>query len=108
MYLAAARTQCFGGGALGTVTFLPGPRTPRATSLPACIVPRPLRAWQAIAWRIFAASNTFFAAVVLSKGKAGVAGKIAGTDSVFKTVLFYFYERVWALVSWGKEFEKEA
>jgi uncharacterized membrane protein len=50
---------------------------------------------KAIAWRIFAATNTLFAAVVLTKGKAGVAGKIAGTDSVIKTVLFYFYERVW-------------
>ena len=64
---------------------------------------------KAIAWRIFAACNTFFAAIVLNKGKEGamgVAGKIAGTDSVFKTILFYFYERVWAIVSWGKEFEK--
>merc|ERR1719313_2898728 len=48
---------------------------------------------KAIAWRIFAASNTFF-------GAMGVAGKIAGTDSVFKTILFYFYERVWSIVSW--------
>ena len=64
---------------------------------------------KAIAWRIFAACNTFFAAIVLNKGKEGamgVAGKIAGTDSVFKTVLFFFYERAWAIVSWGKEFEK--
>ena len=39
---------------------------------------------------------------VITKGKAGVAGKIAGSDSVIKTVLFYFYERAWALVKWGK------
>ena len=32
---------------------------------------------------------------MLTKGKAGVAGKIAGTDSIVKTVLFYFYERAW-------------
>jgi len=63
---------------------------------------------KAIAWRIFAASNTFFAAIVLNKGKEGamgVAGKIAGTDSIFKTILFFFYERAWAAVSWGKTFE---
>ena len=41
-------------------------------------------------------------AQVITKGKAGVAGKIAGSDSVIKTVLFYFYERAWALVKWGK------
>ena len=39
---------------------------------------------------------------MITKGKAGVAGKIAGSDSVIKTVLFYFYERAWALVKWGK------
>lgn len=63
---------------------------------------------KAIAWRIFAACNTFFAAVVLSKGKAGVAGKIAGSDSVVKTVLFYFYERAWATIAWGKVESTEA
>jgi len=57
---------------------------------------------KAIAWRIFAACNTLFAAVVLTKGKAGVATKIAGSDSIVKTILFYFYERVWTKVSWGK------
>merc|ERR1719203_2443511 len=57
---------------------------------------------KALAWRLFAAINTLFAAVVLTKGKAGVAGKIAGSDSVVKTVLFFFYERFWSLVAWGK------
>lgn len=57
---------------------------------------------KAIAWRIFAATNTLFAAIVLTKGKAGAASKIAGTDSVVKTLLFYFYERLWAVISWGK------
>jgi len=57
---------------------------------------------KALAWRAFAATNTLFASIVLTKGKAGVAGKIAGTDSVIKTILFYFYERVWAVVPWGK------
>ena len=57
---------------------------------------------KAIAWRIFAATNTFVGATLLNKGKAGVAGKIAGSDSVVKTVLFFFYERVWAKIAWGK------
>ena len=57
---------------------------------------------KAIAWRIFAAFNTFVGATLLSKGKAGVAGKIAGSDSVVKTVLFFYYERVWAAIAWGK------
>ena len=57
---------------------------------------------KALAWRAFAACNTLFAAVVLTKGRAGVASKIAGSDSVIKTVLFYFYERAWSIVAWGK------
>merc|ERR1719472_608584 len=66
---------------------------------------------KALAWRAFAATNTLLASIVLTKGKAGVAGKIAGTDSVVKTILFYFYERFWAVVPWGKyyiESEEEA
>jgi len=57
---------------------------------------------KALAWRAFAATNTLIASIVLTKGKAGVAGKIAGTDSVVKTILFYFYERAWVIVPWGK------
>mmetsp|Transcript_10329 Transcript_10329/g.22489 ORF Transcript_10329/g.22489 Transcript_10329/m.22489 type:complete len:223 (-) Transcript_10329:153-821(-) len=62
---------------------------------------------KALAWRLFAAINTLFAATVLTKGKAGVASKIAGADSVVKTVLFFFYERAWAVVPWGKYFEED-
>jgi len=62
---------------------------------------------KALAWRVFAAFNTFVGATLLSKGKVGAAGKIAGADSVIKTVLFYFYERVWAQISWGKEFASD-
>ena len=58
---------------------------------------------KALAWRVFAAFNTFVGATLLSKGKAGVAGKIAGTDSVVKTALFYFYERAWSTITWGTE-----
>ena len=58
---------------------------------------------KALAWRLFAATNTLFASLVLTKGKAGVAGKIAGSDSVIKTILFYFYERAWSTITWGKE-----
>ena len=58
---------------------------------------------KALAWRAFAAVNTFIGATVLNKGKAGLAGKIAGSDTVVKTVLFYFYERAWTVVAWGKQ-----
>jgi len=56
---------------------------------------------KALAWRAFAAVNTFIGATLLNKGNASVAGKIAGSDSIVKTVLFYFYERMWSGISWG-------
>jgi uncharacterized membrane protein len=62
---------------------------------------------KALAWRVFAAFNTLFASIVLTKGNAGVAGKIAGADTVVKTVLFFFYERMWAKISWGKLLREE-
>jgi uncharacterized membrane protein len=58
---------------------------------------------KALAWRVFAAFNTLFASIVITKGSAGTAGKIAGTDTVVKTVLFFFYERAWAKIAWGKQ-----
>ena len=64
---------------------------------------------KAIAWRIFAAFNTLVGSFILTKGQGGVAGKIAGSDSVVKTILFYFYERIWSTIGWGKvEEEAEA
>jgi len=57
---------------------------------------------KAIAWRIFAAFNTLVGSFILTKGQGGVAGKIAGSDTIVKTVLFYFYERLWSKVSWGR------
>lgn len=63
---------------------------------------------KAIAWRIFAAFNTLVGATLLNKGNVGVAGKIAGSDSVIKTFLFYFYERAWSNVGWGKYEAEEA
>ena len=58
---------------------------------------------KALAWRAFAATNTLVAAMFLTGGQSGVAGKIAGSDTVVKTILFYFYERIWSRVDWGRE-----
>jgi uncharacterized membrane protein len=33
-----------------------------------------------------------------------IAYKIAGFDSVFKTLLMFFFERIWARIEWGKEY----
>ena len=61
---------------------------------------------KALIWRLFAIANTLTMAVFVSKDLS-VASKIASTDAVFKTALMFFYERVWAVVEWGKEYQME-
>lgn len=52
-------------------------------------------------WRVFAISNTVAMATIISRDLS-IAYQIASSDAVFKTVLMYFYERMWASVEWGK------
>lgn len=61
---------------------------------------------KAVLWRIFAASNTLICGIFLAKDLS-IASKIAGTDTIFKTALFFVNERVWASINWGKQFEPE-
>ncbi|KAG5193016.1 hypothetical protein JKP88DRAFT_214282 [Tribonema minus] len=61
---------------------------------------------KALLWRVFAAGNTLICGAFLA-GDLSVALKIAGSDTVFKTFLFYINERMWARVEWGKEYEIE-
>eukprot|EP00545_Synedropsis_sp_CCMP1620_P005633 CAMPEP_0119014138 /NCGR_PEP_ID=MMETSP1176-20130426/9376_1 /TAXON_ID=265551 /ORGANISM="Synedropsis recta cf, Strain CCMP1620" /LENGTH=252 /DNA_ID=CAMNT_0006967279 /DNA_START=41 /DNA_END=799 /DNA_ORIENTATION=- len=61
---------------------------------------------KALVWRVFAIANTLTMAVFISKDLS-MASKIAGSDAIFKTGLMFFYERAWANIRWGKEFEIE-
>eukprot|EP00529_Nitzschia_sp_RCC80_P026560 CAMPEP_0113468102 /NCGR_PEP_ID=MMETSP0014_2-20120614/15175_1 /TAXON_ID=2857 /ORGANISM="Nitzschia sp." /LENGTH=281 /DNA_ID=CAMNT_0000360467 /DNA_START=40 /DNA_END=885 /DNA_ORIENTATION=- /assembly_acc=CAM_ASM_000159 len=61
---------------------------------------------KALIWRLFAIANTLTMAIFISKDLS-IASKIASTDAVFKTALMYFYERVWARIEWGKEYQVE-
>jgi uncharacterized membrane protein len=61
---------------------------------------------KALVWRLFAICNTLTMAIFIAKD-ISIASKIAGSDAVFKTALMFFYERVWAKVEWGKEYEVE-
>mmetsp|Transcript_1324 Transcript_1324/g.3677 ORF Transcript_1324/g.3677 Transcript_1324/m.3677 type:complete len:256 (+) Transcript_1324:100-867(+) len=61
---------------------------------------------KALIWRLFAICNTLTMAVFVSKDLS-VASKIASTDAVFKTALMFVYERVWARIDWGKEYQME-
>eukprot|EP00591_Stephanopyxis_turris_P010773 CAMPEP_0195519914 /NCGR_PEP_ID=MMETSP0794_2-20130614/15767_1 /TAXON_ID=515487 /ORGANISM="Stephanopyxis turris, Strain CCMP 815" /LENGTH=227 /DNA_ID=CAMNT_0040649157 /DNA_START=265 /DNA_END=948 /DNA_ORIENTATION=+ len=61
---------------------------------------------KALLWRLFAIANTLTMAIFIAKD-ISIASKIAGSDAIFKTLLMFFYERVWAKVEWGKEYEVE-
>lgn len=58
---------------------------------------------KALLWRIFAVTNTLFAAIFISKDLS-IASKIAGSDAIIKTTLMFLYERSWAKVEWGKDY----
>lgn len=59
---------------------------------------------KALIWRLFAICNTLTMAVFIAKDLS-MASKIAGSDAIFKTALMFFYERVWARIEWGKEYD---
>lgn len=59
---------------------------------------------KALIWRLFAICNTLTVAIFIAKDLS-IASKIAGSDAIFKTALMFFYERVWARIEWGKEYE---
>lgn len=61
---------------------------------------------KALIWRLFAICNTLTMAIFIAKDIT-IASKIAGSDAIFKTGLMFFYERVWARIEWGKEYEVE-
>jgi len=61
---------------------------------------------KALVWRLFAITNTLTMAVFIAKD-ISIASKIAGSDAIFKTALMFVYERVWAKIEWGKEYQVE-
>lgn len=61
---------------------------------------------KALIWRLFAICNTLTMAIFIAKD-ISIASKIAGSDAIFKTALMFFYERVWAKIDWGKEYDVE-
>jgi uncharacterized membrane protein len=56
---------------------------------------------KAVTWRITGSLDTFVISFILT-GRLVIAGSIAGTEVITKITLFYFHERIWAGVPWGK------
>lgn len=60
---------------------------------------------KAISWRITGSIDTFVISFILT-GHAMLAGSIAGTELITKILLYYFHERVWAVIPWGHKQHK--
>jgi sulfate adenylyltransferase subunit 1 (EFTu-like GTPase family)/uncharacterized membrane protein len=56
---------------------------------------------KAISWRATGSLDTFIVAIAIT-GSSRLAGGVALAEVVTKTGLYYFHERIWALVPWGK------
>lgn len=57
---------------------------------------------KAITWRITGTADTFIISLLITK-KPIVAASIASFEVLTKTVLYYFHERIWNKVTWGRK-----
>lgn len=57
---------------------------------------------KALTYRVLSVSLTFLISLTIT-GKLSWATAIAGTEAVTKMALYYFHERLWTRVTWGKE-----
>jgi uncharacterized membrane protein len=65
-------------------------------------VTRARSAVKAISWRAIGTADTFLIAWFITKEPIA-AGAIASLEVLTKTVLYYFHERGWNLVKWGRK-----
>ena len=55
---------------------------------------------KSVTWRILASTDTFLVSFILT-GRIVIAGSIAGAEVLTKLALYYFHERIWAIVPYG-------
>jgi uncharacterized membrane protein len=56
---------------------------------------------KAVSWRALGTLDTF-AISWLMTGRMQIAGSIAGLEIVTKVTWYYFHERIWATIGWGR------
>jgi sulfate adenylyltransferase large subunit len=56
---------------------------------------------KAISWRATGSLDTFVVAFVITRNPK-IAISVAATEVITKILIYYFHERAWALVPWGK------
>jgi uncharacterized membrane protein len=57
---------------------------------------------KAMSWRTTGSIDTFVVSWFIT-GNTTIAGSIAFTEIVTKIALYYFHERIWAVVPWGRK-----
>jgi uncharacterized membrane protein len=57
--------------------------------------------FKTISWRILASIDTFLISWFIS-GSLSISSWIAGIEVITKIFLYYFHERIWNSISWGK------
>ena len=55
-----------------------------------------------ITWRITASLDTFVIAWIIT-GDWKMGGSIAGIEVITKMFIYYFHERIWNKIKWGKK-----
>lgn len=56
---------------------------------------------KAFSWRVVGTLDTLLISYLLT-GKITLAASIASIDFLTKMILYFFHERIWNLVNWGK------
>lgn len=56
---------------------------------------------KALSWRVVGTLDTLIVSYILT-GQISVAASIASVDFLTKMVLYFFHERIWNAVKWGK------
>ena len=56
---------------------------------------------KALSWRIVGTLDTLVVSYVLT-GEISLAASIASVDFITKLILYFFHERAWNVIKWGK------
>ncbi|MFK8060301.1 MAG: DUF2061 domain-containing protein [Polaribacter sp.] len=63
---------------------------------------KPLRSViKALSWRLIGTIDTLIVSYVLT-GEIALATSIASVDFITKLILYFFHERIWNAIKWGK------
>ncbi|MGB2129114.1 MAG: DUF2061 domain-containing protein [Flavicella sp.] len=57
---------------------------------------------KAISWRVLGTIDTMLVSLYVTDGELGTSSAIASIDFITKMILYFFHERVWNTIKWGR------